>query len=518
MAIKNAASLAMNRASTAAFKIGDGLRRRLVPFVQIAILGIVPAGLAVADEQSDGPASCSRSGKPMVVGYFDHTAAWYRRQQGFRAEQTAALAWGARDQDALIVLYSDISAQREGQREGESADEGLQATRQRMEERSADIASYLATANRLGNVKVLLQPPPELARYWASNPETAVVLREFVKRWSREPALAGFYVFDEPELNAIPARTLQEMTGVIKKHAAQGRNTAAISIASSAIAEDKPLLHAYLNASPRSFDVMLVNRYPVYRAYGAVGRKGGNSMGAKLGFSADKAQRENLTDNEFANLNDYYDSVAAASRLPQLAGRPVYASLQAFGSRDDCDGPACKATQERRPRRSPTWNELLYMFTSVWMSGADGAVLYSHYFSLYDKALRKRLDNLEPLMSRVFSNLPGCKSGVTVQSATRGPGSAARGTEGVLAYYATKTNARKPDYLVVMHSRPDRAVVRILFDPNLGITQVNEQRFDAQGIPLDSSRQAINARAGDRGPAMDLTVNGFGARIFKLGY
>jgi hypothetical protein len=514
MAGTDEASTAVKLATSAIHRITAGLRRRIVPIIQIAILGIVPSGPLAADDQSKDSTGCTASQKAMVVGYFDHTAAWYRREHRSAAEQTAAGRWGAREQDALIVLYSDISARREGKGDVE----GMHATRQRIEERSADIADYLATANRHGNVKVLLQLPPELARHWASTPETAVLLREFVKRWSREPALAGFYVFDEPELNAIPARTLQEMTGVIKKHAMQGRNTAAISIASSAVAEDKPLLSAYLGASPRAFDVLLVNRYPVYRAYRVIPRKSGNSMGIKLGFSDNKAQQENLADNEFANLSDYHDSVVAATRLPQLDGRPVYASLQAYGSRDDCAGPACKATNERRPRRSPTWNELLYMFTSVWMSGADGAVLYSHYYSLYDKALRNRLDNLEQLMSRVFGTLPGCETAVTAHNATRGPGSAARGMEGVLAYYAATANARKPDYLVVMHSRADRAVVRVLFDRHPRIARVDEQHFDSQGHPLNSSRQAVTERAGDRGRQMVLTVDGFGARIFKLSY
>jgi hypothetical protein len=514
MAIKNTASIAVNRASTAAFTIANRLRQCLVRLVPIAVLGFAPPGLAAADDQSNDPSACAAHGKPMIVGYFDHTAAWYRRQQNLTAEQTAAHAWGARDQDAMIVLYSDISARREG----EGDDGGNQETRRRMEERSSDIESYLRTANRHRNVKVLLQLPPELARSWASDPESGMLLREFIQRWSREPALAGFYVFDEPELNAIPTRTLQEITGVIKKYAPKGRNTSAISIASSAIAENKPLLHAYVSASPRTFDVMLVNRYPVYRSYRDVGGKGKNAMGTKLGFSEAKAQRENLADNEFANLDDYYESIVAASRIPELDGRSVYASLQAYGSRDDCDGPACKATQERRPRRSPTWSELLYMFTSVWMSGVDGAVLYSHYFSLYDKALRTRLVHLEQLMSRVFINLPGCRVPLTTHGAARGPVAAAGRPAGVRAYYAAKSDAGTPDYLIVRNDGRDRATVRLRFARSFRITRVEEQRFDLQGNSLPSSRQAVQEGADGAGGEMVLTVNGFGVRIFKLSY
>jgi hypothetical protein len=473
----------------------DVLRRHiLLPNIFI-VLGVLFTETTVAEDLC----------KPMVVGYFDHTAAWYQRRPQFQANQTVAHTWRAEDQDAIVVLYSDIAPTAA---KGKSDYGSIEEVRKRMKAREVDIANYLKTAGRNGNIRVLLQLPPELALRWVSDPETKALSREYVKRWSREPALAGFYVADEPELRGVPTRTLQDITNLIKMHAPNGRNAAAISVAYSGQKEMNPLIRAYASASPRAFDVLLVNRYPVFRKYGGFGRARTNSMSAKLGLTEEKARREGLADNEFANIHDYYDSVVTATRIPGLAGRPVYASMQAYGLRDDCDGPACKATKERNPRRSPTWSELLYLFTSVWMSGADGAVLYSHYFSLYDKALRIRLDNLEKLMSSVYRHLPGCGYA---------PDLGADAPQGLKAHYAGKPDVAKPELLVVMNGRRERSTVRIRFDRDLRVTRVHEQRFDSQGNPLDPVRLTVKVEAdGSRG--MLLTAKGFDVRIFKLGY
>jgi hypothetical protein len=454
-------------------------------------------------------------GKPMVVGYFDHTAAWYRRQPQLRVNETVAHVWNVEGKDAIVVLYNDIAAGRVK----ESTDEDqLANVHRRIEERTADIASYLKAANANGNVKVLLQVPTELVDRWATDTATKVALRDYVKRWSREAALAGFYLYDEPELRGIAVRTLQQIAGVIKQHAPSGRNSAVLSVAYSAVADDKPLLRAYASATPRAFDALLVNRYPIYRAYGVVARAGKGSMGAKLGLTDEKARRENLRDNEFANLDDYFDSIVAAAHVPNLNGRPVYASMQAYGLRDDCAGPACKATKERNPRRSPTWNELLYLFTSVWMSGADGAVLYSHYFSLYDKALRIRLDNLEQLMPGVFRNMPACEPAVILQE-VRGTTHSGAGTpDGVTARYAAMAKSGKPDYLVVRQGRGDRASVRIVFDPELRVTKVDELRFDAQGNPVRPLQRSVEDGADGVSRSLRLDMEGFDVKILRLNY
>lgn len=461
----------------------------MLPLVMVTALA---GGMAHAQ----APAGCPHDGKPMVVGYFDHTAAWYRQRPRFRTDQTLPHVWKAGHPEALVVLYNDIAPP------AGAGDVGKQ-----IEARSADIADYLESAHRNGKVKVLLQVPQVLVKGWNEDPASRDLMRQFISGWSRYPALAGFYVFDEPDIKRIPVRTLQEVASLIKQHAPSGRNTAAISVAHSSSSEVKPQIREFTNASPRAFDAMLVNRYPVFRKYARPGAAKSPSMGAKLGLPADKAARENLADNEFANLEDYYDSLVTATTMPGLGDRPVYASLQAYGLRDDCDGPECKAVTERNPRRSPTWNEILYLFTSAWMSGADGAVLYSHYFSLYDKALRARLDNLEGLMTRVYAHLPECEA-VPIE-----PGKA----KSVLARFAGKPGSGKPDYLVVMYGLQGRTPVRISLAGRHRPTDVEELRFDEQGNSRDPALQS--ATAGAKGAReLRLSLQGFGVKIFRLRY
>src|SRR5262249_22761412 len=152
-----------------------------------------------------------------------------------------------------------------------------------------------------------------------------------------------------------------------------------ISATYSSLTGASPLFEAYKNASPPVYDVLQVDRYPIYRKYDVAGHEGDTAFEIdKLGLSADKARLENLADNEFANLADYYDSLSAAARARIQPGQRVRASMQAYGLRDDCAGPACLAVNENNARRSPTWAELLNMLSSSWFAGLDGIVLYSH--------------------------------------------------------------------------------------------------------------------------------------------
>jgi hypothetical protein len=484
----------------------------------VSLLAMIGAAAAVGRCHADAPpsaggsADCAARVKPMVVGYFDHTAAWYRRQPRLGAARNAVQSWRFDARDALVVLYSDV----ETNRAATAGPGNREDIRRRIGERQADIAQYLTEAQKRGKVRVLLQLPPELARRWESDPETKDILREFVVRWSQYPALAGFYLFDEPEIKGVPVQTLQEMATAVRTHAPQDRNAAAISIAYSDQATDKPTVRTYSGASPPAFDLLLINRYPIYRAYGPLGRQAAGSMGAKLGLSEDKSRQEGLVDNEFANLHGYFESTVAAAHVPALGERPVYVSLQAYGLRDDCAGRECKATNESRPRRSPTWNELLYLFTSAWMSGADGAIFYSHYFSLYDRALRRRLDNFETLMSDVYRNLPACRYDVTVQDVSQGAGHAADPAKSTMARYAFSSSDARPDYLILTRHAKDRATVRIQFDRDLRVSAVESLRFDQQGNALDPVRQAVDT--GGDGKGLRSTVDGFGVTILKLHY
>lgn len=470
------------------------------------------AACGTAGAQSGSPKSCAAGGAPMVVGYFDHTAAWYRRQPKLKPNQSAAQAWQPPAQGGIVVLYSDVSTVKT---EEEGGDVGIEQIRARMQEREGDIEGYLNAARKKG-ITVRIQVPPDIVTHWAADPQTRDLLRDFVKRWSGHPAATGFYLFDEPELSDVPASTLSEVAGVIRGIAPKSRLS--ISIASSAVAENKPLVRSYATAEPRIFDELLVNRYPVYRAYGNASAKGGTGMSGKLGLQSDKAGRENLMDNEFQNLGDYYDSLVASTKVPGLGSRPVYASFQAYGLRDDCDGPECKATRERKARRSPTWNELLYMYGSVWMSGVDGAVLYSRYFSLYDSALRKRLDNLEALMGPVFGALPGCKSAVTVRSTTSSRKASAGAPANVVAQLAGAPGAKSPPYLVVLHRSANRESVQVQLDGAPGVTKAEELRFDAHGAALEPVPQSLEGGDGKGGRALLLDLDGVGVRLYRLTY
>ena len=117
-------------------------------------------------------------------------------------------------------------------------------------------------------------------------------------------------------------------------------------------------------------------------------------------------------DNEFQNLGDYYDSLVASTKV---SGPRRPAGVCRRSRRTACATTVTARSARRhasaRHAGRPTWNELLYMYSSVWMSGVDGAVLYSRYFSLYDGALRKRLDNLEALMGHGVRRAPRLQSG-----------------------------------------------------------------------------------------------------------
>jgi hypothetical protein len=441
---------------------------------------------------------------PMVTGYFDHTAEWYRRSKKDPAKMVAQ-SWNNRDLPATVVLYNDIRAT---SGKSGSADE----IRQHIAQRSTDIAQYLDAA-AAHNVRVFLSLPSEVVERWAKDQQTMeTIAKEFVDAWRDKPALAGFYVYDEPELSGIPVGALQNLTAMVRRSARPGANTAVISAASSAVAEDKPLFKTYVNASPPAFDAIFINRYPLYRSYGSgsVDRSFGVQ---KLGLQQAKAQRENLKDNEFANLGDYYGTLLAAEKIAGLNGRRVYATMQAYGLRDDCDGPECSPVRERKSRRSPTWGELLNMYASIWLSGLDGAVLYSRYFALHDGALFKRLSNLERLMPTVFRNLPIRGSGITLQAAAGG--GKAKLSE-AHAGYVPEPDGGKYYYLVVMQTRSGRQIVRVQMSPQLRITSVRELKFDSQGQPLEPVAALFRKGKDNVAADMEVQLPSFGVRIFEL--
>ncbi len=474
----------------------------------VRVLAMAVPLLAAGGDAAAANHACARADKPMAVGYFDHTAAWYRRQPNLDPGQMAARAWHAPASGGIIVLYSDVAATKaDGAGGGTQAD----ALRGRMQDRSKDIEDYLDAARENGTLKVRIQVPPDIVTHWA-DPGMRGLLDQFVKQGAAHPAAAGFYLFDEPELSGISAATLAEVAAEIRR--VSPRSLLSISVASSAVSEDKPVLRAYADADPRIFDELYVNRYPVYRSYGGA-TAGNGAMNAKLGLSAEKSGNETLADNEFRNLGDYYDSLVAATQIPGLAGRPVLASLQAYGLREDCHGQDCKATRERKARRSPTWNELLYMYAAVWSSDMDGAVLYSRYFSLYDTALRARLDNLEALMGPVFGMPADCGAGVAVQEQSTARRQR-RGTPAPVLARLTRGPGGTPAYLVVVNPAARALKARVEFDAAGAATRAEELRFDASGRPLDPAAVSLAGGNGGKRRALELELAGFAVRIFRL--
>src|SRR5262245_61594785 len=163
------------------------MTRLLLILMAAANVGCANLAHAAANEaRSDRAASCPGNGEPMTVGYFDHTAAWYRGHPRFRAEQSLPHVWSTANPGALVVLYSDIAANRT---EDVLQAAAIEALRRNMETRSADIADYLEAAAKNGKVKVLLQLPPDLVARWADEPSMRDLLGEYVSRWSRYPAL-----------------------------------------------------------------------------------------------------------------------------------------------------------------------------------------------------------------------------------------------------------------------------------------------------------------------------------------
>jgi hypothetical protein len=149
------------------------------------------------------------------------------------------------------------------------------------------------------------------------------------------------------------------------------------------------------------------------------------------------------------------------------------------------------------------------------MSGTDGAVLYAHYLSLYDQALRKRLENLELLMSDVYARLPGCESAVTLGDVPGRPKLAGENAERVIARYAGP-NVGGPGYVIVMNTGRRRAAIRILFDQKLHVTGVTELRFDMQGNAGVPVRGVVTQSATASGSGTRLSVDGFAVRILRL--
>lgn len=466
---------------------------------------------AAAVEAVSNAHTGASSRERIVFGYFDHTAAWYRERKGFNVRQTVPHTWGRRAPEITVILYNDI-VRVIGQ--GSSRDV-VDDIRRRIAHRDQDIRTYLRDAS-IANVRVLLQLPADVVRHWSEEPAAMrAVLLDFIRRWRDEEALAGFYIYDEPELRRIPGRTLQEISSIIAKEARPDAALTAISMSSSALGNRRHILEAYVGLSPPPFDVLIVNRYPFYRTYGTpASRKDTAFETGKLGLTESHARRVNLLDNEFSNLGNYHDFLLEAQDAVSAHGVEVYAAVQAYGLRDDCQGQHCKVVKERQARRSPSWAEMLNQVASAWVSDMDGVLLYSHYFSLYNRPLRERISNLETLFSRVFIYVPEQGDLISVREAQNflmrwfDPGGE------VHSAYARPSSRADYYYLVVVNSSDDRKEVAIETHPALGVREIHELRFDRQGKMLEPALHCV--ADGDGCEDLGIELGKFEVRLFEL--
>ena len=462
------------------------------------------------------PAAPGWRPEPFRFGYFDHTDRWYRGRAARSERESLSRTWG-RDVPLIdVVLYNDIPR-------GPTNDRGeyvgpISGLRERILDQDEDIQTYLDEAASHGRIRVLVQIPSEIVFRW--NRDAAAVgplLDSFVVTWRNHPALSGFYLMDEPILNEVPVSVMREVYQRVKATASRGRDSLAISVVAGEASNPSATMRGMLDLQRRSFDHLLVNRYPIFRSYAPPSERNDIAFEVeRLGLTPAMARAENLRDNEFANMASYLDYLRSARTLPNLGGRKLTASTQAWGLRDDCAGPDCQTIRDREPRRSPTWTELLNLTASAWMENLHGATYYAHYFSLYDVALRERLTNMKRQMPHWPKNRPVGGPGIALRKQYGDTGSK---PDHVRARYVPEPYGRPFYYAVLLRNRLGRETVRLLLNPELKIQRVREIRFDAQGNVLsEGARSGRRNGAGHLVEVRDIPMHSYAVRILKLHY
>lgn len=189
-----------------------------------------------------------------------------------------------------------------------------------------DIEAYLDAAQKNG-IKVFLEPYRKSVKA-----EDVTAITDFVRTYKDNPAVAGWYTYDEPVLNKVSAETLEITYQAIKAEDPDHPVMVVFAPAQGA----KSL--QYRNA----LDIYGINRYPLF-----------------------------FGKPEFNNLGDFGKWMQkAASYTGDKVFLPV---LQGYGEKEN--------GEPQFNRRLPTAAEERYMFYTAVTAGADGLMFYGHHLT-----------------------------------------------------------------------------------------------------------------------------------------
>ncbi len=183
------------------------------------------------------------------------------------------------------------------------------------------------------HIRMLLQPDPA----WITH-GTMTKLQAFVRRYRRNPALYGWYLYDEPDRVELPPRKLQAAYQAIKT--LDHHPVAVVFTTGQCLVGQGAIDPGYL----AGFDLLMFDRYPFYT----------NLPGVRP-----------LEDERAVDAN----CVRSARTYRKLG--PILV-LQGFG-KGQKDGPFLW--------RDPTYQETLCSFRLALAAGAQGVLFYSDQYA-----------------------------------------------------------------------------------------------------------------------------------------
>jgi hypothetical protein len=207
------------------------------------------------------------------------------------------------------------------------------------------------------HIRLLLEPDPA----WIEQ-DKLDELQAFVRRYRHEPAVYGWYLFDEPDLNQLPPPKLQAGYRAIK--ALDGHPIAVVFTTGQCLFGQGAIDPAYL----AGFDLLMFDRYPFYTNLPDV---------------------HPLQDERKIDAN-----CVQSARITHKLG-PIMV-LQGFG-KGQKDGPFTW--------RDPTYQETLCSFRVALAAGALGVLFYSDQYA--DDSVRHNVDHI----IRLHRDAPGSASG-----------------------------------------------------------------------------------------------------------
>jgi hypothetical protein len=194
------------------------------------------------------------------------------------------------------------------------------------------------------HIRLLLQPDPA----WIEQGKLDE-LQAFVRRYRDEPAVYGWYLFDEPDLNQLPPRKLRAAYRAIK--ALDSHPVAVIFTTGQCLFGQGAIDPAYV----AGFDLLMFDRYPFYTNLPNV-----HPLQDELKIDANCVE---------------------SARVNRKLG-PIMV-LQGFG-KGQRDGPFTW--------RDPTYQETLCSFRIALAAGAAGVLFYSDRYA--DASVRHNVDRI----------------------------------------------------------------------------------------------------------------------------